>query len=148
MHTMAWSPTLSSWLGGWMFPFTSQIHWVIVQFIPLTFGSSIWHDSSLAVRLRICSALHSIMCTPFQEKPSTNNYAYNTMKSSKKNALKYDQRKEIVVSYNGDMRLIWQHVLIGIRHPPSSLQISHDVWMFDSIGSSHLFEDHNGEAYV
>jgi hypothetical protein len=49
------------------------------------------------------------------------------MKSSKKNALKYDQQKEIVVSYKGDMRLIWQHVPIGITHPPSSLQISHDV---------------------
>jgi hypothetical protein len=38
------------------------------------------------------------MCTPFQEKPSTNNYALNTMKVSKKNALQYDQQKEIVVS--------------------------------------------------
>ncbi len=70
------------------------------------------------------------------------------MKSSKKNALKYDQQKEIVVSYKGDMRPIWQHVPLGIRHPAFSLQIYHDVWMFDGIGSSHLFEDHNGEAYV
>jgi hypothetical protein len=38
------------------------------------------------------------MCTPFQEKPSTNNYAENIMKGSEKNALQYDQQKEIVVS--------------------------------------------------
>jgi hypothetical protein len=49
------------------------------------------------------------------------------MKSSKKNALKYDQQKEIVVSYKGDMRPIWQHVPLGIRHPAFSLQIYHDV---------------------
>jgi hypothetical protein len=75
MHIVAWSPALSSWLGGWMFPFTSQIRQVIVQFIPLTFGPSIQHDSSFVVRPRICSTPHSIMCTPFQEKPSANNYA-------------------------------------------------------------------------
>jgi hypothetical protein len=77
-----------------MFPSTSQIRRVIVQFIPLTFG----HDFSFTIRPKICSALHSIMCTPFQEKPSTNNYAQNTMKVSEKNALQYDQQKEIVVS--------------------------------------------------
>jgi hypothetical protein len=81
-----------------MFPSTSQIRRVIMQFIPLTFGLSIWHDFSFTIRPRICSALHSIMCTPFQEKPSTNNYAQNTMKGSEKNALQYDQQKEIVVS--------------------------------------------------
>ncbi len=98
MHTVAWSPALSSWLGGWMFPSTSQIRRVIVQFIPPTFGPSIWHDFSFTIRPRICSTLHNIMCTPFQEKPSTNNYAQNTMKGSEKNALQYDQQKEIVVS--------------------------------------------------
>jgi hypothetical protein len=81
-----------------MFPSTSQIRQVTVQFIPLTFGPSIWHDFSFTIRPRICSALHSIMCTPFQEKPSTKNYAENTMKGSEKNALQYDQQKEIVVS--------------------------------------------------
>jgi hypothetical protein len=80
-----------------MFPSTSQIRRVIVQFIPLTFGPLI-HDFSFTIRPRICSALHSIMCTPFQEKPSTNNYAQNTMKGSEKNALQYDQQREIVVS--------------------------------------------------
>jgi hypothetical protein len=81
-----------------MFPSTSQICQVIVQFIPLTFGPSIWHDFSFTIRPKICSTLHSIMRTPFQEKPSTNNYAQNTMKGSKKNALQYDKQKEIVVS--------------------------------------------------
>jgi hypothetical protein len=81
-----------------MFPSTSQIRRMIVQFIPLTFGPSIWHEFSFTIRPKICSALHNIMCTPFQEKPSTNNYAQNTMKGLEKNALQYDQQKEIVVS--------------------------------------------------
>jgi hypothetical protein len=45
------------------------------------------------------------------KKPSANNYAQNTMKCLEKNALQYDQQKEIIVSYKGDMKPIWQPVL-------------------------------------
>jgi len=67
------------------------------------------------------------MCTPFQEKPSTNNYAQNIMEGSKKNALQYDQQKEIVVStrepwgpYGNlclEANVIWVLVLVGVPVP-------------------------------